>query len=44
MLLPNLYWAIICILYMITFPLAAVGQLWGLAPSRWLARRMLLLL
>lgn len=22
---------------MITFPLAALGQLWGLAPSRWLA-------
>lgn len=29
MLLPNLYWAIICILYMITFPLPAVWQLWG---------------
>lgn len=30
MLLPNLNWAIICILYMITFPLAVVWQLWGL--------------
>lgn len=30
MLLPNLYWAIICILYMITFPLPVVWQLWGL--------------
>lgn len=32
MLLPNLYWAIICILYMITFPLPVVWQLWGLHP------------
>lgn len=35
MLLPNLYWPIICILCMITFPLAARGgqaQLWGLQP------------
>lgn len=31
MLLPNLYWAIICILYMIIFPLPVVlGQLQGL--------------
>lgn len=28
-LLPNVYWLIICILYMITSPLPAVGQLWG---------------
>ena len=30
MLLPNLYWAIICILYMIAFPLPVIWQLWGL--------------
>lgn len=30
MLLPNLYWVIICILYMIMFPLPVVTQLWGL--------------
>lgn len=40
MLLPNLYWAIICILYMITFPLPVVWQLWG---SCWLVQYLLLL-
>lgn len=44
MLLPNLYWAIICILYMITFPLPVVLAIMGLALSRWLAQYLLLLL
>lgn len=43
MLLPNLYWAIICILYMITFPLPVVWQLWGLHSHAGLCNTLLLL-
>lgn len=43
MLLPNLYWPIICILYMITFPLPRVWAIMGLVFSCCFVQYLLLL-